>query len=161
VPRIVKKPGDILSFPLSSKRHRGYCQWLRDDTARVFLGRFAAMPTIEELLQLPIAFRVLVCNDTPNRYGWTKIGRAEIPPDCEMSQRYAMQDPISGRITINHDDVEVPATFEELVGLEVLAAWAHPHVVERLEAMLDGKQSTFLASVAVDPDKIPKAGGAQ
>jgi hypothetical protein len=47
------------------------------------------------------------------------------------------------------ESVERPATLQELAGLETLAVWAHPHIVERLEAQLSGRESQFLNSVRV------------
>jgi hypothetical protein len=147
MPRIIKKPGDILKFPLSADGHHGYAQWLPDATARIFLATCKEYLTVEEVLKLSVAFRVPVFNDTPNRYGWSKIGNGAIPDEYALPQRYAKKDCISGKRSIYYEGVETPATAEQLVGLETLAVWAHPHIVERLEAQIEGRESKFLASV--------------
>jgi hypothetical protein len=97
--RIVKKPGDVLKYPLSSGKH-GYCQWLPDGTARFFLFESTQELPVEQVLSLPVAFRVVVFRDTPNRYGWSRIGKAPIPPEAASRQRYAKKDILSGRLSI-------------------------------------------------------------
>ena len=59
------------------------------------------------------------------------------------------KDAISGALSMYFEGVEVPASSDELKGLETLAVWAHPHIVERLEAQLAGRASSFAQSVAV------------
>jgi hypothetical protein len=146
--RIVKKPGDVLKFPLSAAGRYGYCQWLPDGTARFFLFGSTQELAVEQILALPVAFRVVVFRDTPNRYGWSEVGKAAVPPEAAGPQRYAKKDAISGKLSVYFDGHEKPATPEEIVGLETLAVWAHPHIVERLEAQLEGRKSKFLKSIA-------------
>ncbi|WP_367154739.1 hypothetical protein [Methylomonas sp. HYX-M1] len=149
MPRIIKKPGDVLKFPLSAAGHHAYAQWLSDGTARIFLAANIAELSVDEVMALPVAFRVVVFNDTPNRYGWAKIGRAAIPEEFAKPQHYAKKDCISGKLSIYFEGVEMPATPDELRGLETCAVWAHPHIVERLEAQLEGRKSKFLKSIEV------------
>lgn len=146
--RIVKKPGDVLKVPLSGGTH-GYCQWLPDGTARFFLLRSTKQLTVEQILALPVAFRVIVFSDTPNRYGWTKVGKGPIPPEAATRQPYAKKEIGSGELKIVVEEGEKPATLAEVAGLETWAVWAHPHIVERLEAQLEGRESKFLKSIAV------------
>jgi hypothetical protein len=146
--RIVKKPGNVVKYPLSSGKH-GYCQWLPDGTARFFLIESTQELLVEQVLSLSVAFRVVVFRDTPNRYGWSKIGKAPIPPEAASLQRYAKKDILSGRLSIILEGHEKPATPAEVAGLETWAVWAHPHIVERLEAQLEGRESKFLKSIAV------------
>ncbi|WP_108094356.1 hypothetical protein [Pseudomonas sp. GV071] len=147
--RIVKKPGDLLIFPLSAEGKYGCCQWLADGTARFFLSASSQDFSPSEILALPVAFRVLVFRDTPNRYGWTKVGKGAMPDEFSSPQRYAKRNPISGAISIYFEGNETRATYAEVEGLETVAVWAHPHIVERLEAQLEGRESKFLRSVQV------------
>ncbi len=147
--RIVKRPGDIFRFPLTDPGQYGYCQWLADGTARVFLASVRDDLTPSQVLALPRAFRVLVFRDTPNQYGWSKAGKAEVPVDFQSSQTYAKRDALSGALSRYSNGIETPATTEELRGLETLAVWAHPHIVERLEAMLHGRESAYLRVIRV------------
>ena len=152
--RLVKKPGDILQFQLSEPGRFGYAQWLSDDSARFFLYGGPELD-LEQVVQLPSAFRVLVFKDTPGRYGWSKLGKAEIPPEFSTPQRYVMKDILTGQLSVyfapgdgSYD--QSPANPEEVEGLETMAAWAHPHVVERLESQLSGRPSAFLRGVSVE-----------
>ena len=146
--RIVKKPGDVLKFPLSAAGTHGYCQWLPDGTARFFLLRTKKDFEVEQIMSLPVAFRVVVFRDTPNRYGWSKVGKAAVPPEAATPQHYAKKDIISGKLSLYFQGKEKPASAAEIAGLETLAVWAHPHIVERLEAQLEGRQSKFLRQIA-------------
>ncbi len=146
--RIIKKPGDVFKIPLSEGLF-GYAQWLADGTARYFLAAHSVEASLNEVLSLPVAFRVFTFKDTPNRYGWVKIGNAPIPPELIPPQSYAKKDQISGKLSIYFEGNERQATAEELKGLETAAVWAHPHIVERLEAQLRGKESMFLRSTSL------------
>jgi hypothetical protein len=147
MPRIVKKAGDVLKFPLLDGRH-GYAQWLPDG-ARIFRIASSVELTIPEVMSLPVAFRVMVFNDTPTRYGWSKVGKADVPREYSQPQRYAKRDQISGALSLYFEGKERPATEDELRGLETAAVWEHPHIVERLEAELNGRESKYLTSVRV------------
>jgi hypothetical protein len=146
--RILKKPGDIFRVPLSGNRI-GYAQWLPDGTARYFLAAHSSEASLSEIGSIPTAFRVLTYGDTPGRYGWVKIGKLPVPPEFSTPQRYAKRDSLSGKLSVYYEGEEKDATLAELKGLETLAAWAHPHIVERLEAQLDGRESAFLKSIQV------------
>ena len=149
MPRIVKKPGDILRFPLSAPGMYSYAQWLPDGTALIFLTATASELLVASVVALPVAFRVVVFKDTPNRYGWSKVGKASVPDQYSQPQRYAKKDVLSGELTLYFQGSERPATAAQLQGLETLAVWAHPHIVERLEAQLDHRDSKFLAQIRV------------
>lgn len=144
--RVVKKPGDVFEVPLSGDRH-GYAQWLPDGTARFFKKATTRELTVKQVLALPLAFRVIVARPVPGRYGWRKIGRAPIPPQCTEPQRYAKKDIISGALTSYYKGVERPAKAQELRGLETFAVWSQPHIVERLEAVIAGRKSKFHAQI--------------
>ena len=153
--RVTTKPGDLFRFPTGDGSY-GYCQWLPHDV------RFFAASTRENLaphvvIALPVAFRVPVFRDTPSRYGWQKIGSAPVPRDCEEPQVYVKQDSITKKITVYRGEVESrdekAATQDEIARLETLAVWAHPHIVERLLAVVAGVPSKFLESVRVKPQR--------
>jgi len=142
MPRVVKKAGDVFEVPLSNGRH-GFAQWLADGTARFFKKATKAHLPVEDVLALPVAFRVIVARPTPGQYGWRKIGKGTVPANCLEPQRYAKKDVISGALTSYYKGVERPAKAAELRSLETLAVWGHPHIVERLEAVVEGRKSKF------------------
>lgn len=146
--RLTKKPGDVFALPLSEGRV-GYAQWLPDDTARIFLAAHTAAASVQDVLALPVAFRVMVFKDTPGRYNWSKLGNAAIPATCLEPQQYAMKDQMTGRISVYFNGQITPADIEQVRGLETCAAWAHPHIAERLEAQLNGAVSAYLDTVRV------------
>ena len=150
--RVIKKPGYIFRIPLNNGKH-AYAQWLTDNTARIFKAAYKSDTEIDQITELPVAFRVYVYRDTPGRYGWVKVGKAPIPNDFSTPQSYAKKDIGTGQLSICDmiNDKEIPATEDEVRGLETLAVWAHPHIIERLEAELDGRESEYLKSISVLP----------
>ena len=149
--RLVKKPGDVFKMALSDTQH-GYAQWLPDETARVFSAALDRDLTIDEIAGLPVAFRVLVFKDTPNKYGWVKVGNSPVPSECANPQHYSKQDPITGAISIYFEGHERTATYKQAAALEVCAIWAHPHIVERLNSVIGGSESSFLNSIKLKPN---------
>ena len=147
--RIVKKPGDVFRLPLGQEGHFGYAQWIGDGTAIVFLYSDTGETTLESILEKAVAFRILVFGDTPGRYDWKKVGRASIPAAYEVPQRYAKRDAHSGKLFVSVGGMVTPAIPEEIKGLETLAAWAHPHLVERLDAVLSGRESEWVKVLRV------------
>src|SRR5918999_5017800 len=113
MPRLVKKPGDVFEVPLAGGRH-GYAQWLPDNTARFFKKATKSHLAVEQILDLPVAFRVIVARPVPGKYGWRKIGNAPIPAECVEPQRYAKKDIITGALRSYYKGVERPATAHEL-----------------------------------------------
>jgi len=146
--RVTKKPGDLFKVPLPSGGY-GLAQWLPDGTARFFRKAFAQDESPPAFESLPIAFRVLVFRDTPGRYGWVKMGNLPVPQAFAAPQRYAKKEIGTGEINVYFEGELTPATSADVEGLETLAVWAHPHVVERLEALLEGRESTFEKSLRV------------
>ena len=146
--RVTKKPGDVFKVPLSNRRY-GLAQWLPDGTARFFRKAFAQDETPPPLDSLAIAFRVLVFRDTPGRYGWMKVCNSPVSQALAAPQRYAKKEIGSGEINVYYEGELTPATASDVKGLETLAVWAHPHLVERLEALLEGRESTFEKSLRI------------
>lgn len=146
--RITKKPGDLFKIPLSNQKV-GLAQWLPDGTARIFRTAFSTHEPVPQIDSLPVAFRVLVFKDTPGRYGWEKVKNAPVPESFALPQRYAKKDLLSGELSVYFEGDERPATLDEVRGLETLAVWAHPHIVERLEAQIEGRESAFEKSIRV------------
>jgi hypothetical protein len=147
--RIIKKPGDIFKFPLTAEGVHAYAQWLPDATVRVFLAACDFDLSVDQVLRLPTAFRVLLFKDTPNRYEWLKVGPSVVPEHYSAPMRYAKKDILTGALSVYFQGIETSASQEQLKDLETLAVWAHPHIVERLEAQLEGRESKFLKSISV------------
>lgn len=137
--RIVKNPGDIFKFPICEGKH-GYAQWLIDGTVRVFKGAFTDELSISEIIDYAIAFRVSVFKDTPRKYDWVKVGKAEIPDEYSNPVRFYYKKEIGTgdyKIIDMEEDTEVLATASEIEGLELWAVWAGHNISSRLEEELN------------------------
>lgn len=75
--RVVKKPGFVFRFPTENGEH-GYCQWL-PHLVRFFLISTTRDLDIDEIIELPEAFSILVYNYVPSEYDWEKVGKADFP----------------------------------------------------------------------------------
>ena len=138
--RIVKKPGDVFKFQVSDGRI-AYAQWLEDNSVRVFKGAFKSEVTLEEISELPLAFRVAIFRDTPKKYNWIKIGNLEIPEEFKMPRNMYKRDKVTGQVSIVDfaNDTITPATEQEIEGLELWAVWAGHNIVDRLEKEMGHK----------------------
>ena len=148
MPRVVKKPGDVLQFPVEASLH-SYAQWLPNSDVRVFSILTDTAWPIAGIVTLPVAFRVPILRRSPGLSGWSKVGNAPVPDEYLVKPCYAHQDRFSGAISIYENGVLRPATFDQAVDLEPLAVWEHPHIVDRLLATIHGRPSNFLESLRI------------
>ena len=124
-----------------------FAQWLPDGTAIVFLVATAEDLTVEDVVALPVAFRVAVYRDTPKScYGWSKVGRCPVlqPNSCLTSTvcekgpsfRSPLAFPIQGFESPVYGGPVCPRRHSD----GPLFGRTFPHIVEppHLEAQLDG-----------------------
>lgn len=148
--RFVKKSGDIFKFPTIENQH-GYCQWLPHITKYLLISTSNNL-SIDEIIKLPEAFLVVTYNDTPNRYGWEKIGNAPFDEKYNEYSVFAKQDIITKKITKYKEGpngYEIPASYDEVKDLEIAAVWAHPNIVERLLSKLNGETSKLIEDMKI------------
>lgn len=146
--RLIKEPGYLFKFPMSKGRH-GYAQWLEHGSAIIFKGSFSRDLCELEVIELPFAFRVTVYQDTPSKYGWVKVGKADIQEEFRGYPITAQRAIGTGDLFICDEHGARPATIEEVRGLEPQAVWNHIHIVERLEALINGNESKYYNLVRI------------
>ncbi|MCG6193140.1 immunity 26/phosphotriesterase HocA family protein [Leptospira sp. FAT2] len=136
--RIVQKPGFIFKFPLENGNH-GYCQCVPNHETRFFKISTKKELSIHDILNLPVAFCVVVFRSTPRKGGWEKVGVGDYPSEYYELAWKVTVDLQSGTIRKIRDSTPFDCTFEEAKDLEVIAVWAHHNVVDRLLTLLQGK----------------------
>jgi hypothetical protein len=79
---------------------------------------------------------------------WPIIGWAPLEPRLLFPLRFFIQDKISGRFSVYHENgTIVPASRAEVEGLEPAAAWDPEHVEDRLRDHFAGAKNIWLESM--------------
>ena len=78
---------------------------------------------------------------------WVKIGNKKLSSELEEEVPRYKQDPINGKLSIYKGGAEMPATIEEIRGLECAAVWEGNHISGRLSDHFEGKENKWLKSL--------------
>ncbi len=136
--------GDVLGVPLSENRMAFAIVLPIADIFFEFFPQRNRIPQIEEIIRKPILFQICVMDYAVTRGIWKIIGHVDPPPHLLEPPKFFKQDHFSGKLTITTDGSnEVPAGYEECIGLEKCAAWDPEHVVSRLEDYLAGRPNKW------------------
>lgn len=153
--RIRDKVGNVLAVPLTEDWF-GFA-WVLDSVVAFFDLRSRArdFPPADEIVRSPIAFRLWVMKNAVTSGRWPRVGHVPVPEHVLERPWFFKQDAINGRIykTLTGAE-EVPASADEIAGLECAAAWSAEHVEERLRAHFEGRPSIFVESMKVKPPEF-------
>jgi hypothetical protein len=112
---------------------------------------------VDEIVQLPVAFKIWVANSAVTKGIWPIVGNLPLTADLSVVPAFFKQDALSGRISI-HKEVpewaptyERPASITEVRGLERAAVWDPIHVEDRLRDHFAGEENKWVKSLAIDP----------
>lgn len=150
---ISRKVGNILAIPLGEDWF-GFA-WVLNSPLVAFFdlrARANAFPSVEEIAQCPIAFRIAVMKAALTSGEWPLVGNVAVPEQVNEPSWFFKQDPLNGKIfrTMTGEE-EIPATAAEVEGLECAAVWSALHVEQRLREHFAGQPSTFVESMKVKP----------
>lgn len=152
-------PGDMLRVELGEGRH-AYAL-ISTPPLVLFFGRALDHElTIDQIVGLPVAFRIWVYRHDLNSGRWPRVGHMAVPDEWLEKPLMFSQDPISGRLALYHErfassNNECPATVSECSGLERAAVWSAGHVEDRLRDYLAGRGNAWVKSLAIDPERVP------
>lgn len=90
------------------------------------------MKSLDLIINSPIIFKVWVMNYAITSGRWKIIGNLPVNSDLLANPKFFKQDNITRKLSIYHDGEEIPATFEDCLGLECAAVWDPEHVEDRL-----------------------------
>lgn len=161
VKRIRPKGGDVLQVNLNDGTH-AYAQVSNIDPLVIFYDYNSEDDVpLEDIVKLPIAFKICVFGDVVRSGRWPRIGNLQTEALNENSYFYK-QDMISGALAIYHDDYvdtnyERPATLSEIQGLESATVWDWGSVEERLQSHFAGTEGDWVKDVAIDKSKVPSS----
>ena len=152
--------GAVVEIPLANNRW-SYGQLGENPTVGFFDCAYSKRPPLDEVLQLPLLFKICVYVSAVLRGAWLKVGHADLRQDIGREDYFFKQDIITGRLSLHHSDYaatnwERPAKLSECIGLERAAVWDARHVEERLNAYFDNTEDIWTKSLAIDVAKVPE-----
>ncbi|WP_165271732.1 Imm26 family immunity protein [Pelagerythrobacter rhizovicinus] len=144
-------PGQIVEIALGQGK-KSYARVLKEPLFAFYDKIFDASdnPNTENVVQLPIAFKINVMNSSVTSGRWHIIGRIDLTPDLEKVPSFCKQDIVTGELFIYQEvpelapDYERPATAEECKGLEAAAVWDAEHVEDRLRDHFAGQPNEWV-----------------
>jgi Immunity protein 26 len=110
----------------------------------------AEKPNTEDVISLPIAFKINVMNSAVTSGHWTVIARIDLTPDLQEVPMFCKQDIVTGKLYIYQEVAELaphyerPASADECIGLEALAVWEAEHVEDRLRDHFAGQPNKWV-----------------
>lgn len=105
------------------------------------------VPSTVEIANRNFLFCVWVMRYALTQGIWRKIGKAPFDREAALSLKFFKQDPINGKLYIYGDHADIPATYEDIVGLECAAAWDPEHVESRLRDHFAGRPNVWVESM--------------
>ena len=114
-----------------------------------FDRKFDSRPSIEDIVEAPIAFQICVMKYAIGKRYWAVIGDTEVPSEIARADRFFKFDRISRKFSIYQGrGDETPATYSEVTELECAAVWDPEHVVSRLEDHYAGAENKWVKLLA-------------
>lgn len=145
--------GGVLKVPLGDGWH-AYAWTLPEVDFALFDLRTDAKMSAAEVVNHPVAFRVMV-NESAYLDGlWPRIGKVPPPPEVLAPVPTYIQDKFTGEFSIYLAGDIRPATRVECIGLECCAVWAPEQVEDRLRDHFAGRPCKWIESL-VAPDAEP------
>lgn len=152
--RIRRRVGDLLKIWFGD----GTCSYaqIADEPLFVFFdGAFAEEVSLDDVVALPVLFRLWVYNYAVQKGIWPVIGNRPLAPGNAAEPYFYKQDAVTGALALYHSSFadtgwERPASATECVGLECAAVWDPEHVEERLRDHYSGQPNRWVESLRID-----------
>lgn len=155
-----RAPGAIVEIPVAEGLW-AYAQLGESPVVAVLDGVFSTRPDLNQIMELPIAFKCCVFSRAVTKGYWIKIGKMDPRPDVLVEDYAFIQDPITGELSLYHSEFSEngwrkPALLSECIGLERAAVWEASHVEDRIEALHKGTECQWAKSLEIDRSRVPK-----
>jgi hypothetical protein len=139
--------GDILKIDLGENFH-SYCHTLGDASYAFYEGRFDEDQKIDQIIHLPILFKIAVMDYAVKFGRWAIVGNSPLPESLAHLPAKFIQDKIDKRQFRIYENGEIRrATRDECIGLESAAAWDPEHVEDRLRDHFAGRENKWVKSL--------------
>lgn len=140
-------PGSVYSIRLKDGEYAFGQVCVGGDFAFFDLKLAEPLPQIGAIVEHAVAFRVPVAADAPVAGHWKLIGNTELHGTLASRGRYKHRPVGSSQVFLYAEGRSVPASNDEVQGLEVLATWFSCHVEQRLEDYFAGRPNKFAQSL--------------
>ena len=156
--RIRPKVGDILKVGLPDGCH-AYAHIAKHDIVVFYDYCGKDELPLEDIVKLPIAFRVWVYKDVLTSGRWARVGNI-ISDILSDDPYFYKQDIVTGALAIYHEEFaetsyERPATLSEVKNLERAAVWDANHVEDRLVAFFNNEVCDWVEPI--DISRVPES----
>lgn len=149
------KPGDVFRVRLDNGNYI-YGRVSERGGYPFYNKQFGATELVnyDELLTLPVIFRIWVADRAFRAEKWEIVGRVEVHESIQDLPRFFIWDQIAKKFSIyNYEDCysNIPSTYEECKELECAASWDSMHIESRLEDYFSGKPNKWLEDTKAKP----------
>jgi hypothetical protein len=104
---------------------------------------------VVQVVQFPVLFRLFVMDYAVTSGRWPVVGHVEPSPEFLSEPTFFKQDPISKRFFIYIGGKDLPATREDIEGLERAVVWDPEHVEDRLMDHYAGRANKWVESMKI------------
>lgn len=142
-------PGNFISIPDGDGGYY-FGRELRGSVIAFYDLRSPDLLPLDVIAHAPILFKVPVMNYAfkPGQGKWQYVGHAELEPNLLKPVEFFMQDRHTGEFSIYKEGgVIVPATADQIIGLECTAVWDPEHVESRLRDHYNGVPNVWYKSL--------------
>ena len=154
--RVSRKVGDIVAIPLGEGRV-GF-GWVLEEPLVAFFASSSdeeQLPSVQDILRMPIAFRIWAMNHALTSGDWSVIGHSPISEEMAVRPWFFRQDSLTGKVTRTQTGNEdVPVGTDELDALECAAVWDPAHVIDRLRDFFAGRPNKWVDSMKPQRSKL-------
>jgi hypothetical protein len=150
-PRRRRMPGQIVEIALGQGKI-SFARVLHEPLFAFYDEVFdaAEKPSTQDVVNLPIAFKINVMNSAVTSGHWPVIANIGLTPDLQVVPMFCKQDIVTGKLYIYQEVPELaphyerPATNKECIGLETAAVWDAEHVEDRLRDHFAGQPNKWV-----------------
>ena len=142
---IRKKIGQVLRIPLEEGVY-GYAQMVNKVEHAFFDYKDDGQNMdIEKVLAAPMIFKLTVDRYVVNKGYWEIIGIYPVNPEYQVCKDSFSYHSFNKRYTIwRMGQGQIPATKEEILGLERMSSWEHGSVEQRLRDYFAGRPNYYV-----------------
>jgi hypothetical protein len=146
VAKIKVEAGDVFQISLGDEGH-AFARVLESPLVAFYDLLSPTAPSVEEIVSSNIIFKVWVMKSSFKSRFWKKIGHTPLIEELTNSPAFFKVDPISKKLSIYRNGVEVSATHQQCEGLERAAVWEPEHIEDRLRDHFRGVPNKWVESL--------------
>jgi immunity protein 26 of polymorphic toxin system len=132
------REGDVFAIPLGDGSY-GFAQVARTGDYAFFDLQAGVPPPIDEIVSRPVAFRVPLVSESASKGGWQPLGNRPPAGDLARPASYLNQPIGSNQLFMIVGNQRIPATYEQVKGLEAMGWWFEHQVRQRLLDHFSGR----------------------